>query len=353
MGLAEGLRFCSSSAGMLGKALREASWMCRRMLPLAIALGVACVARADAGAFFEPTALEANGLDLRVTAAYYDASRSDFSQPSFLLAQQLSSLHARAFLLQADLRLRITPALAVQCILPLMLRELDAMSIGLQVSRTQALAGQAISISGFGLADPTIAAAYRFWRSPPWAAYAELGGSFPFDDSSGSAVLPTRVPIGTGQHVAFLGLGASLREPWRIGLSQRVGFSPGEHATYLIRRVGAQSYTNGALTPHWQLRTQAAGEHTLWGPLSVQLTAAWTARQWPELVESGGRSTRIIRTGWGHDLAFGLALRLQVAAGQRLELRAEWPVLSTVNADPFFPIVMPTRGLGVTWLIGG
>jgi hypothetical protein len=204
-----------------------------------------------------------------------------------------------------------------------------------------------------GVADPTIAAAYRFFKLQPWAAYAELGSSFPFDDSPGSAVLPTRVPLGTGQHVIFLGLGGSLRDPLRISLSQRVGFSPGEHATYLVRRVGAQSYTTGALTAHWQLRTQAAAERALWGPLSLQLTAAWLARQWPELVESGDRTTRITRDRWGHDLTIGAALRFEVSAGHRLELRVEWPVLSTVDVDPFFPMIMPARGVGVTWLIGG
>jgi hypothetical protein len=338
---------------MVGKARRDSGWLGRRVWPLLIALGLTSVARADPGPFFEPMALDAHGFDLRITAAYYDVTRSDFAQPTLLVAQQLSSMHARAFLLQADLRLRITPALAVQCILPLMLRQLDAANVGLLVSRTQELAAQGFSISGVGVADPTIAAAYRFLRSPPWAAYGELGGRFPFDDSPGSAVVPTRVPIGTGQHVMFVGLGASLREPWRIGLSQRVGFSPGEHATYLVRRVGAQSYTSGALTPHWQLRTQAAAEHGLWGPLSLQLTAAWTARQWPELVEAGGRTTRITAARWGHDLALGVALRVQVAAGHRLELRAEWPLISSAAADPFFPMVMPQRGVGVAWLLGG
>ena len=326
----------------------------RRAVLWVVALSVcAASARADTGPFFEPTALEAHGFDLRITAAYYDASADDFRQPIFLVAQELWSMHARSFTLQADLRLRITPALAVQAILPLTLRELDAESGGLQVSRTQVLPAQPFSISGVGIADPTIAAAYRFFRLQPWAAYAELGSTFPFDDSPGSAVLPTRVPIGTGQHVIFLGLGGSLREPWRIGLTQRVGFSPGEHATYLIRRVGTQAYTSGALTAHWQLRTQAAAEHAVWGPLSLQLTAVWLVRQWPELVEPGGRTTRVALARWGHDLTLGAALRFEVTTGHRLELRLDWPLFSTVNADPFFPMIMPARGVGVTWLIGG
>lgn len=338
---------------MVRKALRESDGLGPHALFLMFALSWAPIARADTGAFFEPSALEAHGFDLRVTAAYYNALRSDFTRPIFLVAQQLSSMQVHSFMLRADLRLRLTPVLAVQCILPLVVRQLDAVSDGLQVSRAQMLPGQAVAISGVGLGDPTIAAAYRFWRAQPWAAYTELGSSFPFDDSPGSAVVPTRVPVGTGQHVIFVGLGASMREPWQISLAQRVGFSPGEHATYLIRRVGAQSYTTGALTSHWQLRTQAAAEHALWGPLSVQLTAAWLARQWPALVEAGERSTRITRAGWGHDLTLGAALRFNMAEGHRLELRFEWPVINTIAVDPFFPSIMPARGVGVTWLIGG
>ena len=309
---------------MVGEALRVSGGIGRRAWLFLLAWNLACltcVAQADGGPFFEPAALEAHGFDLRITAAYFDASRDDFRQPIFLIAQPLSSLHARAFVLQADLRLRITPALSVQCILPWMVRQLDAVNDGLLVSRTEALPGRRVSISGVGLGDPTIAAAYRLWQLQPWAAYAELGGRFPFDDSPSSAVLPERVPLGTGQHVIFLGLGDSLREPVRVGLSQRLGFSPGEHATYLIQRVGAQSYTSGALTAHWQLHTQAAAEHTLWGPLSLQLAAAWTARQWPRLVELGGRSTQITRARWGHDLVLELALRFRIAEGHRLELR--------------------------------
>ena len=323
------------------------------VLLLLLSLPMGARAQQQPGPFFEPAALEQHGLDLRITASYFGASRTDFAQPIFLIAQRLVELQARAFTLQADLRLRITPALAVQCVIPLSLRQLDATTDAVQVSRTQTLAGQNISISGVGLADPTIAAAYRFWRAQPWAAYAEAGSSFPLDDSPGSAVFPTRVPLGSGQHVMFLGVGASLRDPWRIGVSQRLGFSPGEHATYLIRRVGLQSYTSGALTPQWQLRTQAAAEHALWGPLSLQLTAAWTMRQWPELVEAAGATTKVTRSTWSHDVVAGAAVRWQITQGHRLELRAEWAVVSTVASDPFFPMIMPQRGVGVTWLIGG
>jgi hypothetical protein len=342
---------------MVRTALRDSSWMSRRALPFVFALALAVLAapaRADAGGpFFEPSALEANGYELRVSAAYYDATRTDFSRSTFLIAQRLDELHARLFLLQADLRLRITPALALQLVVPFQARELAARSAGLQVSRVQDyLPGQRFSIAGVGLSDSTISAAYRFWRSPPWAAYGELGSSFPFDDSPGSAVLPTRVPLGTGQHVLFIGAGASLREPVRLALSYRLGFSPGEHATYLIRRSGVQSYTSGALGAHWQQRAQAAAEHALYGPLSLQLTAAWTLRQWPKLIETGGRTTPSALDHWGHDLAIGAALRVQLAPGHRLELRGELPLVTTVHADPFFPLIMPARGVGVTWLVG-
>jgi hypothetical protein len=338
---------------MVSTALRESGFMIRRALALALALGSMCSgARADTSAFFEPQALEANGYELRVTAAYSTVSRDDFARPIFLIAQPLTSLQAHQFLLQADMRLRITPALALQCVLPFMVRELDGRSYGLQVSQTQQLASQNFSLSSSGLADPLLAASYRFLRSPPWAAYGELGATFPIDDNPGSPVFPSRVPLGTGQHVLFAGVGASLREPLRLSLAYRFGFSPGEHAAFLIRRVGAQSYTSGAVTAHVLQRVQAAAEIGPWQALSLQLMAAWTLRSLPELVEAGGASTRFLAETWSQELSLAAAVRVQIAPGHRLELRGELPIVSVVAIDPFFPIVIPARGVGITWLVG-
>lgn len=338
---------------MVGTALRESGFMIRRAFALAVALGVVCgSARADTAAFFEPKALEANGYELRVTAAYYAASRDDFARPIFLIAQQLNDLTAHQFMLQADLRLRITPALALQCVLPFMVRELDGRSYGLQVSQTQQLASQRFSMASSGLADPLLAVSYRFVRSPPWAAYGELGATFPIDDDPGSPVFPSRVPLGTGQHLLFAGVGASMRDPVRVSVAYRVGFSPGEHAAFLIRRTGTQSYTSGAVTSTLLQRVQAAAEVAPWQPLSLQLMAAWTVLSLPDLIEAGGATTRFLAENWMQEVSLALALRVQIAPGHRLELRGELPIVSTVDIDPYFPIVMPARGVGITWLVG-
>jgi hypothetical protein len=338
---------------MVGTALRDSGFMIRRAPALAVALVMLCSsARADTAAFFEPRALEANGYELRVTAGYFAAARDDFARPIFLIAQPLTSLSAHQVLLQADLRLRITPALALQCVLPFMVRELDGRSYGLQVSRTQQLASQSFSLTSSGLADPLLAASYRFVRSPPWAAYGELGATFPIDDDPGSPVFPSRVPLGTGQHVLFAGLGASLREPLRLSLGYRFGFSPGEHAAFLVRRAGPQSYTSGAVTSTVLQRVQAAAEVTPWRALSLQLMAAWTLRSLPDLVEYAGASTRFLGENWAQEVSLGVAVRVQIAPGHRLELRGELPIMSMVDVDPYFPMVMPAQGVGITWLVG-
>src|SRR4029077_1923524 len=125
---------------------------------------------------------------------------TDFSRPIYLIAQGLSRLHARDLVLQFDLRLSITPAFALQIVLPWMVRDVAARGVRLEVSADQSLGARSWTLSSWGLGDPTLALGYRFWRAPPWAVYAELGATVPIDDNPGAAALPQRVPLGTGQH---------------------------------------------------------------------------------------------------------------------------------------------------------
>jgi hypothetical protein len=325
--------------------------MIRPALLLLLVLAAASSVQAQGGPFFEPDALAHSPLDLRVTAAYHDAERSDFTRPVFLIAQPLANLHMHEFLLQADLRLRLTPALALQLVVPVLWRELRARSYGLQVSRQQLLAGRSVSLSSAGLGDPLLGLAYRFLRAAPWAAYAELGSTFPVDDNPGSSIVPTRVPLSTGQHLWFAGLGGSLERPVRLSASYRFGYSPGEHATYLIRRVGTQSFTNGAFAPFLTQSAWISAELAPWPVVALRAALGWTGRQWPELIGSTG-NVRLLRERWSHELNVAAAVRVQVAAGHRIELRGELPIVPVSDVDPFFPIVVPARGVSITWLVG-
>ncbi|HKU36845.1 MAG TPA: hypothetical protein VJR89_01825 [Polyangiales bacterium] len=336
---------------MVGTALRGSSWMGRHAWPFALAWLCASSAFAQAGPFFEPQALPERGYELRLSLDYHAAVRDDFSRPIFLIAQPLSELSAHELRLSIDLRLSITRALAMQVVLPFAYRSVTALTAGLVVSRTETLPPRELSLSGSGLADPLLALAYSFFVAPPWRAYAELGASIPLDDNPGSTILATRVPSGAGQHVLFAGVGASLAKPIALSLAYRFEYSPGEHATYLIRRAGPQVFTSGALAPFARNRFRAAAGVPLFGPVSFWLFPEWTISQVPLLVELGA-TRRVQLETWTHELVLGGALRLTLGA-HRLELRGSLPLLPSQDLDPFFPIVVPARGLGIAWHIVG
>lgn len=326
--------------------------MGRRVVPLAIVLGVACSARAQTGPYFEPKSLEPAGYELRVSADYHDVSRTDFSRPIYLIAQGLSRLHAREFVLQFDLRLSITPALALQFVLPWIVRDVAARGVSLDVSANQTLAPRSWTLSSWGLGDPMLALGYRFWRVLPWSVYGELGATIPIDDNPGGAALPERVPLGTGQHELFLGAGATLAEPVAVSLNYRFGYSPGEHAAFLVRRVSNQSYTSGAVGPFAHHRVNAAAEFPLARRFSVRLAPSLTFTQIPLLIERTG-SRQLQRETVAVELDLTAAVRLQLSAEHRLELRGSLPLIAATDVDPFFPIVIPARGVGIAWFFVG
>lgn len=337
---------------MVGTASRRSGWLGRRVVALAIVLGVTCPAHAQTGPYFEPQSLDPAGYELRVSADYHDASRSDFTRPIFLMAQGLSRLHARQLAVTFDLRLSIAPSLALQIVLPWLVRDVAAEGVNLVVSADQSLPPRSWTLSSWGLGDPTLAVGYRFWRAMPWSAYAELGATIPIDDNPGAASLPQRVPLGTGQHELFAGIGATLDRPVALSLNYRIGYSPGEHAAYLVRRVANQSYTSGALGAFAHHRFNAAGELALSKLFSVRLAPSLTFMQVPLLIERGG-SRQLIHEQVAVELDLAAAVRLRLGDAHRLELRGSLPLVAATDLDPFYPIVIPARGVGIAWFFVG
>jgi hypothetical protein len=320
-------------------------------LVVAIVLGATASARAQPGPFFEPDALLPQGYELRVSAAYHDVERTDMSRPIFLYAQPLERVRARELVVSLELRLSITPNLAVQLVLPWLVRSVDARTIGLQVNRDRELAPRTLELSSWGLGDPLLALAYRLFHERPWGAYAELGATIPIDDNSGSAVLPARAPLSTGQHELFLGAGATLERPIALSLSYRFSFCPGEHAAYLIRRTGTQSYTSGAFAAYMRQRVQASAELSLSRLFSVLVAPAWTMTEVPFLVDRNVRR-RVVSDSLIHELDLGAAVRVQLDR-HRIELRYTVPLVTSYDIDPFFPIEVPKGGIGVAWQLTG
>jgi hypothetical protein len=327
--------------------------MSRRVVPLAIVLGAALSgAHAQTGPFFEPKSLEPPGYELRVSADYHDVSRTDFSRPIFLIAQGVSRLHAREAVLQFDLRLSITPSLALQIVLPWMVRDVAARGVNLEVNSDQSLAPRSWTLASWGLGDPTLALGYRFWREAAWSLYGELGATIPIDDNPGSAAFPQRVPLGTGQHELFAGAGATLDQPIGLSLNYRFGYSPGEHAAFLVRRVGNQSYTSGALAAFAHHRIHAAAELPLSRMFSIRLAPTLTFMQLPLLVEHGG-SRQLQQEKIALELDLAAAVRLKLSTTHWLELRGSLPLVNAADLDPFFPIVVPAQGVGIAWCFVG
>lgn len=324
----------------------------RAIAALALALGFASLAHAQPGPFFEPGALEPMGYELRISADYHDVRREDFSRPQFLFSQKLEQLRVRQGLLQFDLRFSITPAIAVQLVLPWVVRGADVRTAGLQVSETQRLPPRDLNLTSWGLADPRLVAGYRMFRLKPWAAYAEVGTSVPIDDNPGSSVLPTRVPLSTGQRVWFVSAGATLDQPIAASLAYRFSYFPGEHATYLIRRVANQSFTSGALAAFTQHRIDGAAELSLTRMFSLRLAPSLTFSEVPLLVERVG-TRQLLRELWYAELDLNAAIRMRLGAAQTLELHLALPLLRASDIDPFFPIAVPAQGLGITWSVAG
>jgi hypothetical protein len=305
------------------------------------------------GPFFEPLSLLRTGYELRVSLRYHVVTREDFATPVFLFPQPVARIAAHELRAMFDLRLAITPALAVQVVVPVALRLVDARLFGLLVSADELLPDRDLDLDSFGLGDPTLALSYRFIQGPVFAAFAEGGSRLAIDDNPGALTLPTRVPLGSGQNALFAGVGANLRRgALQASLAYRFEYRPSNAAAYLVRRVSPQGYTSGSLSSRIGQAVRAELAYA-WSPVwSVRLTPEWSVIEFPELVTNQG-DVAFSRISWLHDLALGLELRLRVHARHVLALVYRQPLLSSSDDDPLFPIEIPAQGVGVAWHASG
>lgn len=330
-----------------------------RTAAVACALLAGCAlvaARAHAqelGPFFEPEAFPRSGYELRVRAVYHAASRTHFATPVFLFATPVQRIAARELRLQFDVRLALTPQLALQAIVPLSARFADVRFDGLLVSSSQQLASVSHQFSNFGLSDPTLLLSYRVLQLPWLEAYAEGGTRMALSDNPGGQTLPRQLPLGTGQSALLLAAGASAHVG-RSALSAvyRFEYDPGHAATYLIREVGPQAYTSGSLDSRIGHSVVAQGSYLVLPWLSLRLTPEWSVMQLPRLLTRQG-SVHWLAGEYLQEFALSLELRWHLSSQQALALDYRQSLLSSWTHDPFFPIAMPRNGLGVTWLARG
>jgi hypothetical protein len=312
----------------------------------------AVVARAEPlGPYAELDALAEPGYELRLSVDYYTAQRADFRQLIFLVDQPLARIDAYELRTTFDLRMSITRHLALQAIVPLTVRGADVELQPLVVSRSQVLAGQTLRLRGAGLADPTMALGYRIVECGDARVQLELGTRVPIDDNPGSPVLPERLPLGTGQNQLFAGASASLQlGRVELGLGYRFEYQPGSTATYLVRRVGAQGYTSGALDIFTGHRVSALIAYAFDHVWSVRLAPDFHADEQPRLVERSGTSA-FLADRFRFELLFEASLQAQLGEHHALRLGWSQPLLIGWDKDPFFPISIPAQGIGLTWRV--
>ena len=303
------------------------------------------------GPFAEPGTLSRPGVEVRVSPSYRWATRDDFSRPVFLFARPTARVEASELRTDLRLKLSIVADLAVQLTVPLTYRHARVVTQGLVVSADQVLPPQQHTLRSFGLGNSGLAASYRIHPLEDLEVYGDLGTRIPLDDNPGSSTFPTRFPLGAGQSEFFAGLGAHLGlGRTTVGLAYHYSYFPGNTASYLIRRVGNQSYTNGSLS--------AFEHHRIGGLLQLDPNAHFRLRLWPTytarvvpLLNNRSGVVALQRERWLHELGFRLELGVRVGTHSWLQLHYSQPVIESWTLDPLFPLIMPDQGVGLAWQI--
>jgi hypothetical protein len=300
---------------------------------------------ADLGSLPEP------GFELRLSVNYYTAERQDFRELVFLVDQPLARIDAYELRTTADLRVSVTRHLALQAVLPVTVRGANVELQPVVVSRTQLLAGQTLHLRGAGLADTTMALGYRIIDCDETQVQAEAGTRVPIDDNPGSPVLPKRLPLGTGQNQLFVGVGGNLRiGRVELGLNYRFEYQPGSAATYLVRQVGVQGYTTGALDIFTAHRITGLFVYAFDDVWSLRIAPDFRADEQPRLVERDGTNT-FLQDRFRFELLFEASLEAKLGEHHALRLGWTQPLLIGWDEDPFFPISIPAQGIGLTWRV--
>jgi len=331
-----------------------ASWGLTGALALA-ACGVACGAASSAlaqprGPFFGFDDLAEPGYDLRLSLGYSRAERDDFRQLVFLVAQPVERIAVEELRSELDLRVSVTKRLALQAVLPFSVRSADLALQDVVVSRSQVLAGRTVTVSGVGLADPTLALADRLLEVGSFRLQVELGTRIPIDDNPGSPILAQRLPLGTGQHHYFIGASGSLRlGRLDVALGYRFEYNPGSTATYLVREVSRQGFASGALDTFTAHRVSAELAWVFDHMWSAWLGPDFRADEQPMLVERSG-TTPFLADTFRYELLFEAGIQARFGWQNALRIGYSQPLLLGSDDDPFFPIDVPRHGVRLTWL---
>jgi hypothetical protein len=112
--------------------------------------------------------------------------------------------------------------------------------------------------------------------------------------------------------------------------------------------VSAQGYTSGGLSSRIGQRVSVQGAYTLSRNWSVHVAPEWSVIDLPRLATRDGDFDWLSGKQL-QELAVGVEIRWHFQPQQLIALSCRAPLISSADEDPFFPIAIPSRGVGVAW----
>ncbi|MDH5675840.1 MAG: hypothetical protein OEZ06_27190 [Myxococcales bacterium] len=315
----------------------------------ALAACLALVVIAAAGLARAQSEPKAPRYQVGIHSAFHYAARDDFEYPVYLFQQRLQRLVASELRAKLQLGVSITPRLSFEVGLPLAYRHALVTLDWVVISPEQALGPLEHSLSGFGLADPSLAFGYRVAEFGAWSFSGRFGSVIGLDDNPASNTFPRRMPLSTGQSQVFasgrlaLALGAV-----EAALDYRFAYFVGSAATYLVRRVGNQSYASGGFGDFLGHRLELQTRIGLTKSLSLLLLPRAEVSEVPRLMQQSER-IEVFDFRFLYELYAAAGIELELASEHHLQLRASLPLFQAFQSDPFFPLRMPERGLSLIW----
>jgi hypothetical protein len=241
------------------------------------------------------------------------------------------------------------PSLFAEFMVPYVWRQAEVLYAPVVVSANERLPATWLDLESHGVSDPEARLILRAYEASVFVAQVGAGMLIPRDDNPGSNTVPTRLPLGTGQ--AALLVEPSLEyasEHWSLGGHYRFAFHPGDVSTYLVRKVGNQSYAAGALAPYLTHSIRIWLELFRRQRFAVRLTPELTIAENP-LVVARGQAIRFIEELVRYDFGLELSLRCALGQGNTLSMFYKHWFLKAWERDPFFPIQIPDQGFGIRW----
>lgn len=328
--------------------------MCRGAVALALGAWTGCAP--DPALAAEPARTSRTPRDdyqLSLAAYEHHATRDDFRRPVFLFQHPLQELRAHELGVRAELGVHLLLGVWAEAVLPVVHKRVVVRYAPIAISRDETVPATYHELASTGLADPTLRLRYDAFRRDWFALRLGAGVRLPLDDNPESGALPARVPLGTGQREWFgeASLAASTAA-LGVELDYHFGYHPGDAASYPVRQVGSGQVASGVLGEHVRHRAALALVAFPSARYALELAPSFTVDENPSIVV-GGRKYAALPERLRYEVALAVRLRARLTANHRLELSFERPFLGAHERDPFFPIVVPARGFGLTWKASG